>query len=113
MDFAEKIRILEAGLDDRVIEAVKAIYASVHRDTWIEDVYNIIFEGIGDGGELNFDVFLEKDDFSFGVPREIYEKTLQDFSFLRDQKEGEAFFLIDQNWLNSKLGGVPENTDAE
>lgn len=113
VDFAEKIRILEAGLDDRVIEAVKAIYASVHRDTWIEDVYNIIFEGIGDGGELNFDVFLEKDDFSFGVPREIYEKTLQDFSFLREQKEGEAFLLIDQNWLNSKLGGPSENTDAE
>ena len=113
VDFAEKIRILESGLDDRVIEAVKAIYASVHKDTWIEDVYNIIFEGIGDNGELNFDVFLEKDDFSFGVPRDIYEKTLADFSFLREQKEGEAFLMIDQDWLNKRLGGVSENTDKE
>ncbi len=113
VDFTEKVRILEAGLDDRVIEAVKAIYASVHKDTWVEDVYNILFEGIGDGGELNFDVFLEKDDFSFGVPRDIYEKTLSDFSFLRDQKEGEAFLLIDQNWLNKRLSGASVNTETE
>jgi hypothetical protein len=113
VDFTEKIRILEAGLDDRIIEAVKAIYSSVHRDTWIEDVYNILFEGIGDGGELNFDVFLEKDDFSFGVPRDIYEKTAGDFSFLCDQKEGEAFLLIDSNWLNKKLGSANQGEQSE
>lgn len=106
IDFAEKIKILEADLNDRIIEAIKALYASVHSDTWCETVYNILFEGVGENGELNFDVFLEKDDFSFGVPRDVYDKTLSDFSFLCDQKEGEAFLLIDQNWLNSKLGSA-------
>jgi len=106
IDFAEKIKILEAGLDDRIIEAIKALYASVHSETWGETVYNILFEGVGEDGELNFDVFLEKDDFSFGVPPDVYDKTLSDFSFLCDQKEGDAFLLIDQNWLNSKLGSV-------
>lgn len=104
VDFAEKIRILEAGLSDRIVEAIKSIYASVHQDTWQEDVYNILFEGIGENGELDFDVFLEKDDFSFGIPRDVYDKTFSDFSFLCDQKEGDAFFLIDQSWLNKKLG---------
>lgn len=106
IDFAEKIKILEADLNDRIIEAIKALYASVHSDTWCETVYNILFEGVGENGELNFDVFLEKDDFSFGVPRDVYDKTLSDFSFLCDQKEGETFLLIDQNWLNSKLGSA-------
>lgn len=105
VDFTEKIRILEAGLSDRVVEAVKAIYASVHRDTWQEDVYNILFESVGEDGALNFDVFLEKDDFSFGVPRHIYDKTLADFAFLGDTPEGGAFLLIDQSWLNKRLGG--------
>lgn len=113
VDFTEKIRILEAGLDDRIIEAVKAIYASVHKDTWIEDVYNILFEGIGEEGELNFDVFLEKDDFSFGVPRDIYEKTLQDFSFLSNGKQDKSFLLIDQSWLNKQLGGSSASPGTE
>jgi hypothetical protein len=106
IDFAEKIKILEAGLNDRIVEAIKALYASVHSETWGETVYNILFEGVGEDGALNFDVFLEKDDFSFGVPRDVYDKTLSDFSFLCDQKEGEAFLLIDQNWLNNKLGST-------
>lgn len=106
IDFAEKIRVLEAGLNDRIVEAIKALYASVHSDTWGETVYNILFEGFGENGELNFDVFLEKDDFSFGVPRDVYDKTHNDFSFLCDQDEGNAFALIDQNWLNRKLGSV-------
>lgn len=106
IDFAEKIKILEAGLNDRIIEAIKALYASVHSETWGETVYNILFEGVGEDGELNFDVFLEKDDFSFGVPRDVYDKTLSDFSFLCEQNEGDAFLLIDQNWLNSTLGSV-------
>ena len=109
IDFAEKIKILEAGLSDHIVEAIKAIYASVHSDTWGETVYNILFEGVGDDGELNFAVFLEKDDFSFGVPRDVYEKTKSDFSFICDNKEGEAFYLIDQNWLNKKLS----HADAE
>lgn len=104
IDFTEKIRVLEAGLNDRIVEAIKALYASVHSDTWGEPVYNILFEGVGENGELNFDVFLEKDDFSFGVPREVYDKTLNDFSFLCDQEEGKEFALINQNWLNRKLG---------
>jgi len=110
VDFTEKIRILESGLDDRVIEAMKAIYATVHKNTWTEDVYNILFESIGSEGELNFDVFLEKDDFSFSVPRDIYDKTLEDFAFLRRRQEGDAFLLIDQNWLNNKLSGADDET---
>jgi hypothetical protein len=106
IDFAEKIKILEAGLNDRIVEAIKALYASVHSETWCETVYNILFEGVGENGELNFDVFLEKDDFSFGVPRDVYDKTFSDFSFLCDREEGEAFLLIDQNWLNKKLGSA-------
>jgi hypothetical protein len=106
IDFAEKIKILEAGLNDRIVEAIKALYASVHSETWCETVYNILFEGVGENGELNFDVFLEKDDFSFGVPRDVYDKTSSDFSFLCDREEGEAFLLIDQNWLNKKLGSA-------
>lgn len=106
VDFTEKIRILEASLDDRIVEAIKALYASVHRDTWCEDVYNIIFEGIDDNDVLNFDVILEKEELSFGIPLDIYDKTKNDFSFLCDAKEGESFLLIDQNWLNNKLGNT-------
>ncbi len=106
IDFAEKIRILEAGLNDCIVEAIKALYASVHSDTWGETVYNILFENIGDNGALHFNVFLEQDDFAFDVPRDVYDKTLSDFSFLCDQKDGEAFLLIDQNWLSTRLGSA-------
>lgn len=104
IDFTEKIRILDAGLDDRVIEAIKAIYASVHSSTCGQRVHNILFEGIGETDELNFDVFLENSDFSMGVPKPIYEKTLHDFAFLTTVQPDEAFTLIDQNWLNKTLG---------
>ncbi len=104
IDFAEKIRILEAGLDDRIIEAIKAIYASVHNDTCGETVYNILFEGLDEQNVLNFDVFLEKDDFSMGVPRDVYEKTVSDFALLKTGSDENAFLMIDQNWLNKTLG---------
>jgi len=113
IDFSEKIKILESGLNDRIVEAIKALYASVHSETWGEAVYNILFEGIGENDELNFNVFLEKDDFSFAVPRDIYNKTLSDFSFLCSQQEGQAFLLINQNWLNSQLGSAGTQKQTE
>jgi len=113
IDFSEKIKVLALGLDDRIVEAIKALYASVHSETWGETVYNILFEGVGADGELNFNVFLEKDDFSFAVPRDIYEKTLSDFSFLCGQQEGQAFLLINQNWLNNQLGSAGTQKQTE
>jgi predicted RNA-binding Zn-ribbon protein involved in translation (DUF1610 family) len=102
VDFVEKIRILEESLDDRAIEAIKAVYSAALAETNCEKVYNMIFEESGDGA-LSFAVFLEDDDFTVDIPAEAYEQTKKDFSSLFKEPKEKAFLRIDQNWLAEVL----------
>ena len=103
IDFIEKIRIFDAGLDDRIVEAMKAIYASVYHQTEDETVYNMIFEEVSPEGDLCFAVFLKDDDFSIDVPADAYTQTAEDFSQLFTDENKNAFLMIDQNWLAQSL----------
>lgn len=104
VEFTEKIRVLEEGLDDRATEAIKAVYSSAYAESGGEKIYNIIFEE-ADERELRFSVFLEEEDFEVGIPREAYEKTKEDFSSLFSEPEDKRFLRIDQKWLKKSLGG--------
>jgi hypothetical protein len=102
VDFVEKIRILEERLDDRAIEAIKAVYSAVYSETNGEKVYNMIFEDY-ENEALSFAVFLEDDDFSVDIPAAAYEQTKKDFSSLFKEPKEKVFLRIDQSWLKEVL----------
>lgn len=102
VDFVEKIRVLEERLDDRAIEAIKAVYSAAYFETNGEKVYNMIFEDLEEGA-LSFAVFLEEDDFNVDIPAEAYEQTKKDFSSLFKEPKEKVFLRIDQDWLKDVL----------
>jgi hypothetical protein len=104
IDFVEKIRILEEGLDDRAIEAIKAVYAAAYREACGADLYNMIFEETAESGALCFAVFLQDKDFTVEIPDEAYRQTKSDFSSLFGEPGEKAFLRIDQDWLAGVLG---------
>lgn len=108
VDFVEKIRILEEGLDDRAIEAIKAVYSAAYREANEQDVYNMIFEETGEAGALCFAVFLQDEDFAVEIPEQAYSQTKADFSSLFSEPLEKVFLRIDQSWLAGVLG-APDN----
>ncbi len=107
VDFAEKLRILSAGLDDRIIEAVKAVYATACRQSDGQEVYNIIFEERRPDGQLGFAVFYKDQDVAVDIPAEAYAHAEADFGTLLPRPGEEAFHKIDQIWLADALGSEP------
>jgi len=103
IDFVEKIRVLQAGLDDRVIEAMKVIYSQAYHQTHGENIYNMIFEQTADDGTLVFAVFLENEDFAVDIPADAYEQTKKDFLLLFGETQDSGFIKIDQEWLAQTL----------
>lgn len=102
VDFVEKIRVLEERLDDRAIEAIKAVYSAAYFETNGEKVYNMIFEDL-ENDALSFAVFLEEDDFNVDIPDAAYEQTKKDFSSLFKEPKEKVFLRIDQDWLTEVL----------
>jgi hypothetical protein len=103
VDFVEKIKIFEEGLDDRAVEAVKALYSAAFSEANGESVYSMIYEETSESGELCFAVFLKDEDFTAEIPREAYEQVKGNFSGLFGEPEKKAFLRIDQNWLTGTL----------
>jgi hypothetical protein len=112
VDFVEKLRILSAGLDDRIIEAIKAFYASACHQADGQEIYNIIFEELRPDEQLGFAVFLKEQDVSVDIPAKAYAQAKAELGpLLPDISEG-VFYKIDQNWLakalSSELPGEAE-----
>lgn len=99
VDFVEKIRILEAELDDRIVETMKAVYAQVYYQNHKMVIYNMIFEQLNEDKSLCFAVFLEDKDFVVDIPYEAYKQAYGDFSPLIKEPTEHAFIMIDQTWL--------------
>jgi len=104
--FAEKLRIFEEGLDDRVIEAMKAVYAAASGQCGQGTVCQMYFEAEELDGHLTFAVLREHDETSVGIPREAYERTAEDFCPLFPGDDGGKFVRVDRVWLNSALQNV-------
>ncbi len=102
--FVEKIRIFEAGLDDRVVEAVKLLYINMHIQDGGKEVYDMIFENTDENSSLFFGVFLEDDDFEQAVPAEIYKNTAAEFAPILPEEVHDNFVVVDQKWLRNMLG---------
>ena len=103
VDFAEKLRIFDAGLNDRVIEAMKAVYATVCQQTSQGTVYNMLFEEIRPDGRLGFTVLLEDEDISVEIPAEAYDHAMADFDELLSLNGCDVFLKVDQKWLAHAL----------
>ena len=101
--FAEKLRIFEAGLSDRIIEAMKAVYATVCQQTSEKTVYNMLFEEIRPDGQLGFTVLLENEDISAEIPAEAYDHAMADFDELLPLNGCDVFLKVDQKWLAHAL----------
>lgn len=103
VDFIEKIRILEAGLDDRVIETIKAMYAQSHSQRHNQKIYNMVFENKDDLDNLTFAVFLENDEYTIDIPQKAYQKALTDFTPFFQEPEERVFLMVDQSWFVDML----------
>ena len=90
-EFVEKIRIFEAGLDDRIVEAIKLLYINMHTKDGGGQVYDMIFENTGEDGSLYFGVFLEDDDFEQAIPAGVYENAEEEFTPLLPDETHEEF----------------------
>lgn len=103
VDFVEKIRILEAKLDDRVVETVKLLYSKLTLQETDEPVYSMVFELKGEELDLHFAVFLENKDFEVVIPCAVYEKTRSNFAHLFDGEAVNEFIVVDQQWVSERL----------
>ena len=103
-EFVEKIRIFEAGLDDRIVEAIKLLYINMHLQDGGREVYDMVFENTDENGSLLFGVFLENDDYEQAVPAEIYKNTTEEFALILPKEGHDEFVVIDQEWLRNILG---------
>ncbi|MBT3320365.1 MAG: hypothetical protein HN948_02425 [Clostridia bacterium] len=101
--FVEKIRILESGLDDRIVETVKLLYSKLTQQETNNLVYSMVFEGGGVNDDLRFAVFLKDNDFEAVIPYTLYEKTRDDFSHLFTDETAEQFIVVDQQWVLDML----------
>ena len=109
VDFAEKLRIFEAGLDDRVIEAMKAVYATVSNQTGQGAVCQMVFEEIRSDGRLGFAVLREDGEDVVDIPQEAYDRAAEDFGPLFPQDDGSAFVKVDSAWFESALSSTPDD----
>lgn len=107
IEFAEKLRILDAKLDDRIIEAMKTVYATICQQTGQDTVYNMIFEEIRPDGRLGFAVLRKDDDTTVDIPAEAYEHAQADFDKLLPKGDETAFLKVDQEWLATSLQEEP------
>jgi hypothetical protein len=107
VDFAEKLRIFEAGLDDRVIEAMKAVYATVSSQSGLGAVHQMYFEEALPDGRLGFIVLREGSEDAVNIPRAAYDRAVEDFGPLFPKDDGSAFIRVDQAWFESALAAVP------
>lgn len=106
-EFAEKLRILDAKLDDRIIEAMKTVYATICQQTGQDTVYNMIFEEIRPDGRLGFAVLRKDDDTTVDILAEAYEHAQADFDKLLPKGDETAFLKVDQEWLAVSLQEEP------
>ena len=101
-DFIEKIRIFEAELDDKVIEAVKLMYISMYEQDNGKKVHTMVFESTDDAG-LHFGVYLEDTDFEVVLPKNVIGLAIVDFSVMFDDDPQGEFVVIDAEWLSEVL----------
>ena len=107
LDLAEKIRIFEAGLDDRLVEAVK-LYCDVNIAQSGAPADDILFEEIDEDGTLFFSVYREGECTGLPVLAEGYLRVQLDLAPLFDPPPRDAFIMVDQHWLTDTLGDGSE-----
>lgn len=103
VELVEKIRIFEAGLDDRVVEAVKLLYSNMHVQDKGEKVFSMVFESCKENGDMHFGVYLEDKDFEAVLPQSVYDLAIIDISPMFGDDPEEEFIVVDQTWLSGKL----------
>lgn len=103
VELVEKIRILEAGLDDRVVESVKLLYSNMHAQDKGEKVFSMVFESCEENGDMHFGVYLEDKDFEAVLPQSVYDLAIIDISPMFGGDPEDEFIVVDQTWLSAKL----------
>jgi len=102
LDLAEKIRIFDAGLDDRVVEAVK-FYCNVNFEKAGQTAHNILFEELDADDTLFFSVYHGDNCTGLPVPMAGYLRAQSDFARFFDAMPDDQFVMVDQHWLTQLL----------
>ena len=105
LDLAEKIRILDAGFDDRVVEAVK-YYCHVNFAKTEQPAQDILFEELDEDGTLFFSVYRGDNCIGLPVPMDMHQRVKADLANLIDTPPEDMFIMVDQRWLADILGDI-------
>ena len=103
-EFVEKIRILESGLDDRIIEVVKLLYSEMYANEFGGNIINILFEGFKED-QMHFGICLKDEEFEALLPISVYEQARIDFLPILCSESEDEYIVVDQCWLAANLTG--------
>lgn len=111
-ELKEKIHIFEAGLDDRVIEVVKAALKDVVEKRTGETVTGGYFSKYSvDEDRIGFTFFVGDDGEQFvqTTRLEIYEKSKMVAMANNEEQNDRSFLNIDNNWARNALYKYKKN----
>ena len=114
-ELKEKIHIFEAGLDDKVIEVVKAALKDVVEKRTGETVTGGYFSKYSVGEDrIGFTFFVgdEGEQFVQTTRLEIYEKSAAVAAAGSVDPSDRSFMLIDRNWARNVLYKYKKNKEA-
>ena len=105
-ELKEKIHVFESGLDDRVIEVVKAALRDVVEKRTGETVTGGYFSKYSvDEDRIGFTFFVGdgNEQFVQTTRLEIYEKSSGVAKAFKDQQSDRSFKTIDRNWARNAI----------
>lgn len=103
-DLMEKVAVFEAGLDDRLLELHKEIFAGILTEEEGVQVNGLAFERLDAAtGEIVYTVYLDDEVESIAVARAGYDDLAANEDVVR-YLAGEAYdFFIDSGWAQDAL----------
>lgn len=99
-ELSEKVRIMDAGLDDRVMELVKLLtFAKLHlEDDTLERIY---FFQVNERDNLVFTIFNGEGPDGIEIPRQVYENITELAKVLPELSND--FHVIDLEWAGRQV----------
>ena len=109
----EKIRIFDAGLDDRIVELTKSfIFVKFRKERPDVDARTALFEQ--QDGKNGYTIFAgDGKRFWAEIPEGVYDEVKRIFEPYLDKKQKTEYELIDPAWAHEMLGKMLGKNDTE
>ena len=97
-DLREKVLIVDNGLDDRVIEVLKLIFALMTMEQYPDERVEIVYFDVDDKGEYIFKLYCESENvITANLDKVFYTAIANEYADVIE-KASVKKYVIDQNW---------------